>query len=342
MSETPVGRSRAGACATAVTEKARTPGTRGLGRIGGMSTRELTILGTASAVPTKRRGHNGYFLRWDAHGILFDPGEGTQRQMLLAGVSATDITRICISHFHGDHCLGLPGVVQRLSLDRVPHPVWAHYPASGQHFFERLRRASVFHEVADLRQAPVERDGPVASGAFGVLEARRLEHPVESFGYRLVEPDGRRMLPEQLARFGITGPRVGQLQRAGRLEVDGRAVTVEEVSVPRCGQRFAFVMDTRLCDNVFALAQDADLLVIEATFLDEEADLAHRYGHLTARQAGRVARESGVHTLVLTHFSQRYSTMTTFHDQAAQEFDGEIVVAHDLSRIPVPRRPRPE
>ncbi|HEY8373438.1 MAG TPA: ribonuclease Z [Pseudonocardiaceae bacterium] len=303
-----------------------------------MSNRELVVLGTASQVPTRHRNHNGYLLRWDGEGLLFDPGEGTQRQMLLAGVSATDITRICISHFHGDHCLGLPGVVQRLSLDRVPHPVWAHYPASGQHFFERLRRASVFHEVADLRQAPVERDGPVASGAFGVLEARRLEHPVESFGYRLVEPDGRRMLPEQLARFGITGPRVGQLQRAGRLEVDGRAVTVEEVSVPRCGQRFAFVMDTRLCDAVYELAEGADLLVIESTFLGEDTALATEYGHLTAAQAARVAAECGVRRLVLTHFSQRYPDPARFHAEAAEVFDGEIVVAADLTRVPVPPR----
>lgn len=96
-----------------------------------MSVRELVVLGTASQVPTRYRNHNGYLLRWDGAGLLFDPGEGTQRQMLLAGVSATDVTRICVTHFHGDHCLDLPGVIQRLSLDGVPHPVDAHYPATG-------------------------------------------------------------------------------------------------------------------------------------------------------------------------------------------------------------------
>jgi ribonuclease Z len=306
-----------------------------------VSNRELIALGTGSQVPSRARNHNGYLLRWDSLGLLFDPGEGTQRQLIFAGVPASAITRICLTHFHGDHCLGLPGVVQRLSLDGVAR-VHAHYPASGQDYFDRLRHASVFHETTDLVAEPVTDDGVVASGDFGELSALRLDHPVEAFGYRLVEPDGRTMVPHLLEQHGIRGPAVGELLRTGSLPVGGRTVTVEDVSVPRIGQRFAFVMDTRLCDNVFALAQDADLLVIEATFLDEEADLAHRYGHLTARQAGRAARESGVHTLVLTHFSQRYSTMTTFHDQAAQEFDGEIVVAHDLSRIPVPRRPRPE
>src|SRR5215467_13769579 len=148
-----------------------------------VSVRELVVLGTASQAPTRTRNHNGYLLRWDGEGILFDPGEGTQRQMIQAGVSATDITRMCITHFHGDHCLGVAGIVQRLSLDRVPHPVPAHYPASGAEYFGRLRHASVFHETADVREEPVEADGVIATGAFGTLSATRLDHPVDTFGY---------------------------------------------------------------------------------------------------------------------------------------------------------------
>src|SRR4051794_11213438 len=168
--------------------------------------------------------------------------------MTLAGVSSHDITRLCLTHFHGDHCLGVPGVVQRLSLDAVPHPVVAHYPASGRELFARLRHASVFDERADLREEPVERDGVIASGPWGTLSAMHLDHRVDAVGYRLVEPDGRRLLPERLAAAGLAGPVVGELQRAGRVEVDGRTVTLEQVSEHRRGQRFAFVMDTRLCD----------------------------------------------------------------------------------------------
>ncbi|MDR7300070.1 ribonuclease Z [Haloactinomyces albus] len=303
-----------------------------------MSVRELVVLGTASQVPTRGRNHNGYLLRWDGEGLLFDPGEGTQRQMLRAGVSAGDITRICLTHFHGDHCLGVPGVVQRLSTDRVTHPVYAHYPASGEHFFKRLRHASAFHETTELHEEPVAAEGRVVSGPFGELQARRLDHRIESFGYRLVEPDGRRMVPELLARFGIGGPRVGLLQRTGTLDVDGHTVHLEQVSEPRRGQRAAFIMDTRLCDAVYDLADGADLLVIEATYLDEDAALATEHFHLTAAQAGRVAAECGVRLLVLTHFSQRYSQVERFREEAAEQFDGEIVLAEDLVRVPVPRR----
>ncbi|MFJ6406256.1 ribonuclease Z [Streptomyces hydrogenans] len=300
-----------------------------------MSVRELVVLGTASQVPTRHRNHNGYLLRWDGHGILFDPGEGTQRQMLRAGVAAHDLNRICVTHFHGDHSLGLAGVIQRINLDQVPHEVTAHYPESGRHFFERLRYATAYRESVELTEAPVARDGVLAVTGDFTLEARRLSHPVESFGYRLVEPDGRRLLPERLAAHGIKGPDVGRVQREGVLN----GVTLDEVSEVRRGQRFAFVMDTRLCDGVHALAEGADMLVIESTFLDTDVRLAEDHGHLTAGQAAAVARDAGVRHLVLTHFSQRYSDPSEFERQArAAGFEGELSIAQDLMRVPVPKR----
>jgi ribonuclease Z len=300
-----------------------------------LSVRELVVLGTASQVPTRHRNHNGYVLLWDGEGLLFDPGEGTQRQMLRASVAAHDLTRICVTHFHGDHSLGLAGVVQRVNLDRVPHPVTAHFPASGRRFFDRLRYATAYRETVTLREEPVSADGVLADGPSFTLSAHRLSHPVESFGYRLVEPDGRRMLPERLAAHGVAGPDVGRLQREGRL----RGVTLEEVSAPRPGQRFAFVMDTRMCDGVHALADGCDLLVIESTFLDADAGLAEEHGHLTAGQAGRAAAECGVRHLVLTHFSQRNDDPARFAAEArAAGFAGELTVAEDLMRVPVPRR----
>jgi ribonuclease Z len=305
-----------------------------------VSGRELVVLGTASQTPTRTRNHNGYLLRWDGEGLLFDPGEGTQRQMLLAGVRASEIARICITHFHGDHCLGLPGVLQRLSLDQVGRLIEAYYPAEGREYFGRLRRAAIFHDLSTLREQPVSRDGTIAQTPGFRLEARRLSHRVPAVGYRLIEPDGRRMRPERLAARGIAGPDVGVLQRQGWLDVDGQRLTVEEMSEPRPGQRFAFIMDTRLCDAAFALADRADMVVCESTFLAEDAALAPDYGHLTAAEAGRIAAEAGARLLVLTHFSQRYAHQEPrrFADEAATAFGGEITVAADFDRIPVPRR----
>ncbi|MCI3930622.1 ribonuclease Z [Streptomyces sp. AN091965] len=300
-----------------------------------MSARELVVLGTASQVPTRHRNHNGYVLLWDGEGIMFDPGEGTQRQMLRASVAAHDLNRICVTHFHGDHSLGLAGVIQRINLDRVPHPVTAHYPASGEHFFDRLRYATAYRETVRIAQEPVAADGLLATAPSYRLEAAKLSHPVESYGYRVVEPDGRRMLPRLLAERGVTGPDVGVLQREGSL----RGISLDEVSEVRRGQRFAFVMDTRLCDGVHALADGCDMLVIESTFLDEDHQLASDHGHLTAGQAAAVARDAGVRHLVLTHFSQRYPDPSVFEQQArAAGFEGELTVARDLMRVPLPKR----
>lgn len=285
--------------------------------------RELIVLGTASQVPTRDRAHNGYLLRWDAEGILFDPGEGAQRQLLLAGVPASAITRICITHFHGDHCLGLPGIVQRMSLDGVPHEVPIHYPASGSEYLERLLNASIFHDRSRLVRYP-------SDGGFDHWVAKRLAHPVETYGYRLAEPPRRHMIPERLAARGIYGPAIGQLQRAG-------GPLLDEVSEMRPGQIFAFVMDTGVCDAAVELAADADMLVIESTFLESEAELAAVAGHLTARQAAMIATEAGVRKLVLTHFSQRHPDADIYGEEAAKVFDGEIVIARELDRIPLGR-----
>ncbi len=304
-----------------------------------MSPRELIVLGTASQVPTKQRNHNGYLLRWGEEGIRFDPGEGTQRQMTYAGVSVTDITRIAVTHFHGDHCLGLPGIIQRINLDKVAHPVDVYYPASGEVFFDRLNNATSFYRTVELRPHPIVDPGALdAPGAPFVLEAVALSHPIDTFGYRLTEPSGVRILPERLAAFGLHGPAVGQLQRAGSIESDGHTITLADVSAPRPGQSVAFVMDTRLCPGVASLASGVDMLVIEATFLDADAHLAEEYGHLTAGQAARVAAEAGVRTLVLTHFSQRYRDLDGHRAEASAYFTGEIVVATDLARIPLPQR----
>ena len=144
-----------------------------------MSARELVVLGTASQAPTRYRNHNGYLLRWDTDGILFDPGEGTQRQFTLAGVSPTSITRICVSHFHGDHCLGLPDVLQRLALDRVTRPIEVHFPASGQAYYDHLRHASIFddrlrrcalyNDTVEVRPHPLHQGGLRQRGQVGPL-----------------------------------------------------------------------------------------------------------------------------------------------------------------------------
>lgn len=295
--------------------------------------RELVVLGTSSQVPTRTRNHNGYLLRWDGQGLLVDPGEGTQRQMIHAGVSASAVTRICLTHVHGDHCYGLPGVLSRMVLDGVEHPVDLHHPASGEPVVRAL--VALATPGLDLRLHPHGAAGPVADG----LEVVPLRHRVETYGYRVSEPDGRTFLPERLAAAGIAGPDVGRLARAGRLG----PVRVEDVSVPRPGQRVAVVMDTAVCDGAAELADGADLLLAESTFADADADLAEAYLHLTAGQAGALAAAGGVRTLVLSHWSSRYPDVAPLRAEAAAAVRVAGAATHvhaalDGDRVPVPPR----
>jgi ribonuclease Z len=303
--------------------------------------RDLVVLGTSSQVPTRHRNHNGYLLRWDGEGVLFDPGEGTQRQMTYAGVSAASITRICITHLHGDHCLGLPGVLQRFALDGVRRPVDVYFPAAGLEFVERLRHASLFDDTSlDVRLHPIERgvDGPIAECEQFTLHAVHLDHGPDTIGYRVEEPDGRRMDRAALDARGISGAAVARLRAQGQLVLDnGDVVHVDDVSEPRPGQVFSFVMDTRVCEAAHRLAAGADLLVAEATFADADAGLAQDYGHLTARQAGEIAQRAGVRCLVLTHFSQRYRDIEPLLAEAREVFP-DVVAANDLDRIELPKR----
>jgi ribonuclease Z len=267
------------------------------------------ILGTASQAPTRHRNQNGYVLRWDGQSILFDPGEGTQRQMILAGISPWPIRHICITHFHGDHCLGLPGVLQRMSLDGVTHAVDVLFPATGTGYFRKLRHASVFDDRIDVRPLPVAGNGIVTTDGPLSIVAVRLDHEPETFGWRIEEAPGRTMLPE-------------------------------DVSTHRTGQRMSFVMDTGICDAAVDLAADSDLMVCEATFAGEDEQLARRFRHLTAADAARIARDAGARRLVLTHFSQRYPDVRPLLDEAASIFP-EVIAGEDLRRVPVPDRARP-
>lgn len=309
-----------------------------------MAAREVIFLGTASQVPTRARNHNALFVRWDALGILIDPGEGTQRQMVHAGLAATQITHILITHFHGDHCLGLAALTQRISLDRVPHPIEVIYPRSGQVYFERLRHASIFHDVAHIVPRPISLPTGGASDELIVarageltISARPLDHRVDTFGYRLQEDDGRRMLPERLATHGLRGAQIGELVKHGAVSVGDKQVTLAEVSEARPGQALAVVMDTRPCPGATALARGVDLLVCESTYLSSEAQEAHEHYHMTAAQAGVLAREAGARRLALTHFSQRYLSVEPFRDEAAAHHD-DVFAAEDLRVVPVPRR----
>ncbi len=300
-----------------------------------MSDRKLIAMGTGSQVPGRFRNQNGYFLRWDDEGLLFDPGEGSQRQMIYCGVSASEITKIFITHFHGDHCLGLAGILQRISLDRVSHPVEVYFPASGEHYFNNLFDAAIYYKGGHIVPKPIADEGIVFEDSRMTIEARRLEHPVEVFGYRLQEKDSFTMRPEKLRELGISGLEVGQLKARGRLGT----VRIEDVAHVRRGQGYAHIMDTKVCENAAKLARGADMVLMETTYLDDNLECAAEYGHLTASQAATIAHAAGAGKLLMAHYSHRYTDSRLFEVEAGR-IHPDVKALEDGDVVEMPRRER--
>src|SRR5580692_5301773 len=143
-----------------------------------MSVRDIVILGCSSQQPTRMRNHGAYLVRWNDEGFLFDPGEGTQRQFIFAKVAPTYVTRMFISHFHGDHCLGLGSMLMRLNLDKVTHPIHCYYPAGGKTYFDRLRYCCAYHENINVIEHPVFEEGVVHEDEKFRIEAKFLKHGI--------------------------------------------------------------------------------------------------------------------------------------------------------------------
>lgn len=285
-----------------------------------MTVRDLVILGSSSQQPTRKRNHGAYLLRWNDEGLLFDPGEGTQRQFIFAGIAPTCVNRIFISHFHGDHCLGLGSMLMRLNLDKVNHPVHCYYPASGKVYFDRLRYGSLYHETIKVIEHPVSKYGvPIEEDPF-LISAFPLDHGVDNLAWRIQEKSYRRFDKKKLQEKKVEGPLVRKLEKEGKIEVEGKEIFLDEVSTLYEGEVVSIILDTRYTPNAIEAAKGARLLLCESTYLDEHRDLAEKHQHLTARQAARIAKEAGVKQLILTHFSARYQEVEDFEKEAKEVF----------------------
>lgn len=304
-----------------------------------MSARDLIILGTSSQQPTRSRNHGAYLIRWNDEGFLFDPGEGTQRQFIFANIAPPVITRIFVSHFHGDHCLGLGSILMRLNLDQVKHPIHCYYPASGKKFFDRLRYGTIYHENIYVVEHPVSEEGVVEDDGNFKIEAVFLDHGVENIGWRITEKDQRKFDDKKLKSYGIKGPLVRKLIEDGFIESEGKRIPIDDVSWMRKGDSIAVVIDTKMCKEAVEIAKDALILLCESTYLEEDKELAERNSHLTAKQAALIAKNAKAKKLVLTHYSARYLDHKLFENEAKEIFPN-TVAATDLMHIPFPKNPK--
>jgi ribonuclease Z len=298
----------------------------------------LFFAGTAGSIPTARRGLPAVLVRRGGDRILFDCGEGTQRQ-LVSSVGLAELTEVFITHFHADHWLGLPGLLKTFDLRGRERPLAIHGPRGLRELLALALRAAgrVSYELGIVELEPGEvlaRDGyriaPVA-----------VAHRSPAFGYVLFEDSRPGMFdPEAAVRLGLTpGPEFGRVQRGETI----RGVGPDDVLGPsRAGRKLVISGDTGPCETLRVAAHAADLLVHEATFIEEESRRAAETGHSTAAQAATLARDAGVQLLALTHFSTRYP-VAAVRDEARAIFPATVVPRDfDTIEIPFPERGEPE
>ena len=295
---------------------------------------DVVFLGTAGSAPTARRGLPATLIRRGGERLLIDCGEGTQRQ-LIRSVGLVDLDEIFITHFHADHILGLPGLLKTYGLQGRERSLTVYGPAGLEQVF-RVLSPLIGKQGFDVRIVELD-SGEQLDGDGYLIEAFAVNHSVPAFGYALIEDDRPGLFDEALAReLGVApGPDFGRLQSGETVTVDGGEVRSEQVlGEARDGRRLVFTGDTAPCEMTRAMAARADLLVHEATFMEEDADRARETAHSTARQAALLAAEANVRLLALTHVSTRYPA-GPLRDEARQAFD-RTIVPRDFDRVEIP------
>jgi len=297
---------------------------------------EIIFLGTSSMVPTKDRNHSAFLLIGSTETILFDCGEGTQKQLKIAEADINRITKILISHWHGDHVLGLPGLIQTMASQQYKGNLQVYGPKGSKAYAEAMFNGFAFDKSRlNYEIIEIEKDGVIFNNKDFSIEARKLDHSVPCYGFAYIQEDKRKIKLDAAKKLGISeGPLLGKLQAGETVTVKGKKIHPDDVSTIIKGKKIAYVADTMPCDGAVELAKDSDLLISEATMATKIEGKAEEYKHMTAKQAGMLANQANVKKLIITHFSQRYKSSAELEEEAKDVFYN-VVAAYDFMKIKV-------
>ena len=300
---------------------------------------KVVFLGTGGTIPTERRKHPALALRWEGDIFLFDCGEGTQTQIFKARIGIAPIRAILVSHLHGDHVLGIPGLLMTMTQSNRSHPLMVIGPAGVAKWIRHIYEDLTFYPSFHISVREVE-PGPVLVTSQYQIDAFPLEHSsILTLGYRFQETErpGRFRVEEALRLRVPKGPLWGRLQSGQAVKVEGgKQIHPQQVlGPPRPGLKIVYAVDSRPCGETIRAAFEADLLIHDGMFLSEDLDKAEARGHSTATEAAQVASAAMVRRLVLTHTSPRYrGEEKGFLKQACDVFP-QTVVAEDLMEIEI-------
>ncbi len=299
----------------------------------------IIFLGTAASIPTPQRSLPAIAIRRKGELILFDCGEGTQRQMIRAGIGFHRKTKVFITHMHGDHLLGLPGLFQTMSLLDRKRKLEIYGPPGIGAFVEAVKQTVQFKLIFSIEISEIRDAGLVCEEKEYEIHAAWNDHAIPGLAYALVEkPRPGRFHPEKARALGVPeGPLWSRLQQGSAVKLPkGRVVEPSDVLGPhRPGRKIVYTGDTRPSENLVKLAENADLLIHDSTFDDELSEKAQEDGHSTASQAAETAKKAGVKRLVLVHISARYGEPDLLLEQARKIFPN-VDVAEDFMKIDLP------
>lgn len=294
---------------------------------------EIIFLGTSSAVPTLERNHPSIALRAFAEVMLFDCGEGTQRQLIEVKISPMKITKIFISHFHGDHILGLGGLIQSLGFRGREKDLDIYGPKGLQRIINAISNFGYFQINYNLNIHEID-DGTIIETEEYVVECAKVEHNIPSYAYSIREKKKPLFLRKKAEELGIPpGPLYGKLHKGEEVEFEGRIIKPEQVlGEAKKGKKISYSGDTRPCEEMIRLARDSDILIHESTYEAEDHQRAVDNAHSTSVEAAEIAREANVNELVLTHISTRYTSDENILSEAQKVFKN-TKVAKDYMKI---------
>lgn len=301
----------------------------------------IIFLGTGGSLPTRNRNPSAVLVNRKGELILFDCGEGTQQQMMRAKTGMMSLSSIFISHFHADHFLGIPGLIQTMSFMGRKEPLTIYGPENTKEFTELFKALGYFNLKYEIRGVQLKPDEIVDKGEY-VIQALETDHSIPSFGYALIEkPRPGRFNREKAIELGISpGPLFSKLQRGNSIEIDGKIIRPEDVmGVSRSGRTIVYSGDTRPCESVLEASRGADLLIHDGSFADEMADWAEESKHSTAGEVAALAKEAGVRKLILTHISSRYTDDSEPVLSDSKKIFENVIIAEDLMEVEVPYRP---
>jgi len=292
---------------------------------------KITFLGTANAVPTEKRNHTAILVEKADERILIDCGEGTQRQFKFSGNNPVKLTRLLITHWHGDHVLGIPGLFQTLAMSGYNKTLRIHGPPNTAHNIQLMERIfKDFKIIAEVK----ENSGIVFENSNFKIEALPMNHGTPTYAYSITYKDKRRLKKSKLKEYNLpNSPILKELQEGKDIVWNGKKIKSKDISYLEKGRKVAVILDTAFNENAVKIALNSDILIAEATFAKEEKQKAAEYKHLTAWDAAKIAKKAKVKKLILTHLSQRYEHNPSIIEKEARKIFKNTKLVKDLDVI---------